>query len=101
MTGNGSADRSRRFARALRRPATRYMLTRPDTPKTAGKAERFIQTLLRAWSLGLSHPTSDARNADLPRRLDRFDRSRPRPARNGISPLLRANNLVSTRITPH
>ncbi len=43
MTDNGSAYRSRRFAKALRWLGIRHILTRPCTPKTDGKAERFIQ----------------------------------------------------------
>lgn len=96
MTDNGSAYRSRRFAKALRLLAIRHIFTRPYTPKTNGKAERFIQTLLREWAYGLAYPTSDARNKDLPRWLDWFNRSRPHSALNGLSPLSRVNNLTRT-----
>ena len=47
MTDNGSARRSRRVAKALRWMGIRHIFTRPYTPKTNGKAERFLQTLLR------------------------------------------------------
>lgn len=94
MTDNGSAYRSRRFAKALRLLAIRHIFTRPYTPKTNGKAERFIQTLLREWAYGLHHPTSQARNADLPRWIDWFNRSRPHSALGGISPLAKVNDLV-------
>lgn len=60
MTDTGSAHRSGRFAKALRRLANRRIFTRPSTPKTNGKAERFIQTLLSEWASGLAHPSSDA-----------------------------------------
>mgnify|MGYP001765404066 CR=1 FL=1 len=96
MTDNGSAYRSRRFAKALRLLRIRHIFTRPYTPKTNGKAERFIQTLLREWAYGLAHPSSAARNADLPRWLDWFNRSRPHSALNGLSPLSRVNNLMRT-----
>ena len=96
MTDNGSAYRSGRFAKALRMLAIRHIFTRPYTPKTNGKAERFIQTLLREWAYGLSHPSSTARNADLPRWLDRFNRTRPHSALNGLSPLTSVNNLMRT-----
>jgi transposase InsO family protein len=96
MTDNGSAYRSRRFAKALRMLAIRHILTRPYTPKTNGKAERFIQTLLREWAYGLAHPSSGARNADLPRWIDWFNRSRPHSALNGLAPLERVNNLART-----
>ena len=94
MTDNGSAYRSCRFAKALRLLGIRHIFTRPYTPKTNGKAERFIQTLLREWAYGLHHPTSAARNADLPRWLDWFNRSRPHSAIGGLSPLERVNDLV-------
>jgi transposase InsO family protein len=96
MTDNGSAYRSRRFAKALRLLTIRHIFTRPYTPKTNGKAERFIQTLLREWAYGLSHPTSNARNADLPRWIDWFNQKRPHSALNGLPPLERVNNLMRT-----
>lgn len=96
MTDNGSAYRSRRFAKALRLLAVRHIFTRPYTPKTNGKAERFIQTLLREWAYGLVHPSSQARNTDLPRWLDWFNTSRPHSALNGLSPIKRVNNLMRT-----
>lgn len=98
MTDNGSAYRSRRFAKALRLLTIRHIFTRPYTPKTNGKAERFIQTLLREWAYGLAHPSSIARNADLPRWLDWFNTSRPHSALNGLPPATRVNNLMRTHI---
>jgi transposase InsO family protein len=50
MTDNGSACKSRRFAKLLRRLGIKHIRTRPYTPRTNGKAERFIQTLLREWA---------------------------------------------------
>ena len=94
MTDNGSAYRSGRFAKALRMLAIRHIFTRPYTPKTNGKAERFIQTLLREWAYGLAHPSSRARADDLPRWLDWFNRTRPHSALNGLSPMTRVNNLM-------
>lgn len=50
MTNNGSCNRSRVFARACKRVALRHIRTRPYTPQTNEKAERFIQTVLREWA---------------------------------------------------
>ncbi len=61
MTGNGAAYKSRRFAKLLRRLGIRHIRTRPHTPRTNGKAERFIQTLLREWAYAFIYPNSDAR----------------------------------------
>lgn len=96
MTDNGSAYRSRRFAKALRLLSIRQIFTRPYTPKTNGKAERFIQTMLREWAYGLAHTSSAARNADLPRWLDWFNTSRPHSALNGMPPISRVNDVVRT-----
>jgi transposase InsO family protein len=80
--------------KALRWLAIRNIHTRPCTPKPGGKAERFIQTLLRDWADGLAHPSSNARNADLPRWLDWFNRSRPHSALKALSPFLAVNKLM-------
>lgn len=50
MTDNGSAYRSNKFAKLLRRLKIKHLRTRPYTPRTNGKAECFIQTLLREWA---------------------------------------------------
>jgi hypothetical protein len=47
MTDNGSCYRSKAFRAACKRLGLRQIFTRPYTPKTNGKAERFIQTALR------------------------------------------------------
>lgn len=47
MTDNGSCYRSKAFARACRKLGFKHVRTRPYTPRTNGKAERFIQTALR------------------------------------------------------
>lgn len=96
MTDNGSAYRSRRFGKALRWLTIRHIFTRPYTPKTNGKAERFIQTLLREWAYGLEYPTSDARKMDLTRWLDWFNHARPHSAIKGLPPISAVNNLMGT-----
>lgn len=76
--------------------AISHNFTRPYTPKTNGKAERFIQTMLCEWAYGLAHPSSNARNEDLTRRRAWFNRSRSHCALNSQAPLERVNNLVRT-----
>jgi transposase InsO family protein len=51
---------------------------------------------MREWAYGVPYPSSQARDADLPRWLDWFNRSRPHCALNGLSPLEAVNNLVRT-----
>ena len=50
MTDNGSCYRSKMFRAACKRFGLRQIFTRPYTPKTNGKAERFIQSALREWA---------------------------------------------------
>jgi len=65
MTNNGSAYKSRRFAKLLRRLGIRHIRPRPYTPPTNGKAERFIQTLLREWAYAFVYPSSELRLREL------------------------------------
>ena len=57
MTDNGSCYRSQAFAKACRDLGLKHIRTRPYTPKTNGKAERFIQTALREWAYASAYPT--------------------------------------------
>jgi hypothetical protein len=90
----GGMIHSRRFARALRLLAIRHTFTRTDRPKTNGRAEGFIQTLTRERACGLPYPSSEARDAALPRWLDGFNRSRPHAAGKRLSPRGAVNTLV-------
>lgn len=65
LTDNGACYRSRAFSRLLRRLGMRHKRTRPYTPRTNGKAERFIQTALREWAYARSYDHSDQRAAHL------------------------------------
>lgn len=77
MTDNGSCYVSRRFASACRRLGLRHLRTRPYRPCTNGKAERFIQTLLRGWAYHRPYPTSTHRTLRLPKFLSYYNQRRP------------------------
>lgn len=77
LTDNGSGYRSRRFAGACRTWQLRHRFTRPYTPRTNGKAERFIQTLLREWAYQRAYPNSARRTARLPQYLRFYNHQRP------------------------
>jgi transposase InsO family protein len=77
MTDNGAGYVSRLFRKVCRLLRLRHIRTRPYTPKTNGKAERFIQTLLREWAYALPYRSSDSRAADLPRWLRHYNQERP------------------------
>lgn len=89
MTDNGTAYRSHTFARACRRLRLQHKRTRPYTPRTNGKAERFIQTLLRRWAYQRSYPNSGLRNAALPRWLHRYNHLRPHASLGRKPPISR------------
>jgi transposase InsO family protein len=61
MTDNGSAFRAGLWAKTCEAQNIRHKRTRPYTPRTNGKAERFIQTLLREWAYRFSYGTSEER----------------------------------------
>ena len=87
MTDNGSGYVARLFRKALRMLAIRHIRTRPYTPKTNGKAERFIQTLLREWAYAIPFRSSQTRIADLPRWLTWYNQHRPHASLGRRSPL--------------
>lgn len=86
MTDNGSAYRSKRFAAAIKRANIRHLRTRPYTPRTNGKAERFIQTLLREWAYARPYTSSARRNAALSAFMRRYNQRRPHASLAGQSP---------------
>jgi transposase InsO family protein len=98
MTDNGSCYRSKAFAKACKRLGLKHIFTKPYTPKTNGKAERFIQTSLREWAYARAYNTSDERTAELPRWLHRYNWHRPHGSIGSMSPISRLslarNNLL-------
>jgi len=94
MTDNGSAYRSKLFARALQRAGLRHIRTRPYTPRTNGKAERFIQTSLREWAYAHSYCSSDERSRAIGPWTDAYNLARPHAGIGGLTPWQRVNNLL-------
>jgi transposase InsO family protein len=89
MTDNGSAYKSRRFAKLLRRLRIKHIRTRPYTPRTTGKAERFIQTLLREWAYAFVYPTSRHRTNELQPWMYYYNFHRPHSALSKKPPATR------------
>ena len=98
MTDNGSCYRSRSFRNACRRLGLKHIFTRPYTPRTNGKAERFIQTALREWAYARAYDTSRQRAAELPYWLHRYNWHRPHGSIGAVPPIstlaLTGNNLL-------
>jgi transposase InsO family protein len=89
MTDNGSCYRSRAFRKACGDLRLRHIRTRPYTPKTNGKAERFIQTALREWAYAQAYDTSALRAAELPFWLHRYNWHRPHGSLKSKPPITR------------
>jgi transposase InsO family protein len=94
MTDNGSAYRSSLFATALQQAGVRHVRTRPYTPRTNGKAERFIQTSLREWAYARPYLSSQHRNQAIGPWTDAYNLTRPHAGIAGLSPFQRLNNLL-------
>jgi transposase InsO family protein len=94
MTDNGSAYRSKLFASALREAGARHIRTRPYTPRTNGKAERFIQTSLREWAYARAYASSDQRTSAIGPWIDDYNLKRPHAGIGGLTPWARVNNLL-------
>jgi transposase InsO family protein len=89
MSDNGSCYISHKFKAACQKLELRHLRTRPYRPETNGKAERFIQTLMREWAYKRSYPTSIQRTDRLPRYLNRYNLRRPHAALNKRTPAQR------------
>jgi transposase InsO family protein len=96
LTDNGSCYRSHVFAYACRERGIRHRFTRPYRPQTNGKAERFIQTLLREWVYAKCYRSSKQRIKALAPWLAYYNRERPHAGIGYETPVARFRARVST-----
>jgi transposase InsO family protein len=89
LTDNGTGYRSRVFAAVSRAQRLVHRRTRPYTPRTNGKAERFIRTMLREWAYGVAFPSSAHRTAALERWLHYYNWHRRHRGLGGAPPISR------------
>jgi transposase InsO family protein len=98
MTDNGSCYRSKSFLAACKRFGLRRIFTTPYTPRTNGKAERFIQTALREWAYARAYDNSDQRSTEMLYWLHRYNWHRPHGSLKANTPISRLglpeNNLL-------
>jgi transposase InsO family protein len=94
MTDNGSCYGAHAHRAALRELGLRHLRIRPYRPRTNGKAERFIQTMLDEWAYVRIYGSSAERTTALPRFLERYNFRRPHGSLGKKAPATRVNNLV-------
>jgi transposase InsO family protein len=94
MTDNGSAFIAHAYRAAVRELGLRQLRIKPYRPRTNGKAERFIQTLLNEWAYARIYGSSRERSACLPLYLERYNFRRPHGSLGKRAPATRLNNLV-------
>ena len=95
MTDNGPAYASHAWREGCAERGLRHLRTRPYTPRTNGKAERFIQMLLRSWAYAFAYPTSAHRTRALAGWLRWYKRRRPHGSLGGLPPVSRVSHLCS------
>jgi transposase InsO family protein len=105
LTDNGSCYKHWLFCRLLHQQHVKHRFTRPYTPRTNGKAERFIQTALREWAYARSYQNSDERSQQLHPWLHDYNFHRPHSSLKLNTPASRSglnrNNLLSLHgLTP-
>lgn len=98
MSDNGSAYRSGAFRKLLANAGLRHVRTRPYTPRTNGKAERFIQTSLREWIYAAPYASSAQRAEAMIPWIDGYNTTRPHSALSRQTPWQRLNNLLGNDI---
>jgi len=94
MTDNGPCYKAKDFATTCKALGLKHIRTKPYTPKTNGKAERFIQTALREWAYACAYPSSES-SARKPEIKNTHQSPRPQPRQPLEDPqleLLRSGN---------
>ena len=92
LTDNAPCYYSRLFADACRRLAIRHHFIRPYTPRTNGKAERFIQTALREWAYARCYQSSVERRIELEPWLHQYNWHRPHASLGQLPPISRSGS---------
>ena len=101
MTDNGSCYKAKTFAAACKALSLKHIRTKPYTPKTNGKAERFIQTALREWAYARAYATSEQRKTHLPEWTHMFNWHRPHGSLNSKPPISRLGQPMDNLLRFH
>jgi transposase InsO family protein len=101
LTDNGSAFRSKEFARTCHDLRIKHRFTRPYRPQTNGKAERFIQSALREWAYGFVYENSRQRTDQLDAWIHHYNWHRPHQGIGGVAPMSRLKSSENNLLTLH
>lgn len=101
MTDNGSCYKSKAFARACKKLNIKHIRTKPYTPRTNGKAERFIKTAINEWAYARVYQTSEQRKAYLPQWTHMYNWHRPHSAINNKTPISRSKKSMNNLLRLH
>jgi len=101
LTDNGPAYRSRLFASSCKRFGIKHRFTRPYTPRTNGKAERFIRTALQEWAYVRIYQNSQQRRDQLQLWLHEYNWHRPHTSLGHQTPITRAGLIRNNLLTLH
>ncbi len=101
LNDNGSCYKHWLFRKLLHRQNIRHSFTRPYTPRTNGKAERFIQTCLRVWAYARSYRNSEQRAEQLDQWLHDYNFHRPHSGIKLQTPASRAPLESEQLLTLH
>ena len=101
MTDRGSCYRSKAFNKLCQALGIRHIYTKPYTPKTNGKAERFIQSALREWAYARAYQTSEQRKQELPYWLHHYNWHRPHAGIKRKTPMSRSGLDVNNVMRLH
>jgi transposase InsO family protein len=85
---------NRSLRELLRARAIKHLRTRPYTPRTNGKVERYQQTLQREWAYALEYASSEARRASLPHWVRHYNERRTHSALGNRPPLTRVREVT-------
>lgn len=100
MTDNGSCYK-KKFNRACKRLGIKHLYTKPYTPRTNGKAERFIQSALREWAYARAYVSSEQRKQHLPAWTHQYNWHRPHASLDYRPPISRISKFVNNLLALH
>jgi transposase InsO family protein len=101
LPGHGPAYRSLLHALTCRAPGIKHLRTRPYRPRTNGKAECFIQTLLVGWAYGAIYGSSEERTRALPGWIAFYNHRRPHGSLGHQTPLARLHAVMNNVLGSH